>query len=179
MKGADEDKHSALATLLPNPAWRLVWALSTLKDADERIQIEGLMERVAGPTEAEGRFLDAIPFDDEALHATHGVERFVTGVTGRDALERHLYQPTCTICGIESGYTGPGSKTVLPHLASAKLDFRLVPDLTPELVATCCASTLTATALGTSRLSPTPPSIRCRARSRAPWCNRRWQRSSR
>jgi acetylornithine deacetylase/succinyl-diaminopimelate desuccinylase-like protein len=47
---------------------------------------------------------------------------------------RHLYQPTCTICGIQSGYTGPGSKTVLPHLAFAKLDFRLVPNLTPELV---------------------------------------------
>jgi acetylornithine deacetylase/succinyl-diaminopimelate desuccinylase-like protein len=134
VRGANEDKHSALATLLPNPAWRLVWALNTLKDANETILIDGLMAHVAGPDAAERRFLDQIPFDDAALRATHGVSAFVTGVEGRQALERHLYQPTCTICGIESGYTGPGSKTVLPHTASAKLDFRLVPDLTPDVV---------------------------------------------
>lgn len=132
--GANGDKHSSLATLLPNPAWRLVWALNTLKDENENILIEGLMEHVAGPTEAEQRFLAEIPFSDTDLYQTHGVERFVAGVSGRAALERHLYQPTCTICGIGSGYTGPGSKTVLPHVAFAKLDFRLVPHLTPELV---------------------------------------------
>jgi acetylornithine deacetylase/succinyl-diaminopimelate desuccinylase-like protein len=47
---------------------------------------------------------------------------------------KHFFEPTCTICGLTSGYSGPGSKTVLPAVASAKLDFRLVPDLTPELV---------------------------------------------
>ncbi|HEX8682994.1 MAG TPA: M20/M25/M40 family metallo-hydrolase [Ardenticatenaceae bacterium] len=132
--GANADKHSSFATLLPNPAWRLVWTLDTLKAPDETILIEGLMEHVAAPTEAERRYLAQIPFDDEALRRTHGVEGFVTGVTGYDALLRHLYQPTCTICGIQSGYTGPGGKTVLPHYAFAKLDFRLVPNLTPELV---------------------------------------------
>jgi acetylornithine deacetylase/succinyl-diaminopimelate desuccinylase-like protein len=51
-------------------------------------------------------------------------------------LDAQLYlhaTPTCTICGIESGYTGPGTKTVLPAEARVKLDFRLVPDLTPDL----------------------------------------------
>jgi acetylornithine deacetylase/succinyl-diaminopimelate desuccinylase-like protein len=43
-----------------------------------------------------------------------------------------VFQPTCTICGLTSGYQGPGSKTVLPAKASAKVDFRLVPDQTPE-----------------------------------------------
>jgi acetylornithine deacetylase/succinyl-diaminopimelate desuccinylase-like protein len=134
VRGTNADKHSSWATLLPNAAWRLVWALSSLKDENERILIDGLMEHVAEPTAAERAYLARIPFDDASLRETHGVDGFVTGVKGTEALVRHLYQPTCTICGIQSGYTGPGSKTVLPHLAFAKLDFRLVPDLTPELV---------------------------------------------
>ncbi len=112
----------------------MLWALGTLKDESERLLVDGLMEHVAEPTEAELRYLAQIPFDDASMRATHGVERFVTGVTGQAALRRHLYQPTCTICGLESGYTGAGSKTVLPNRAMAKLDFRLVPDLTPTLV---------------------------------------------
>lgn len=49
-------------------------------------------------------------------------------------MKKHLYEPTCTVCGFLSGYTGPGSKTVLPNHAMVKLDFRLVQDLTPALV---------------------------------------------
>jgi acetylornithine deacetylase/succinyl-diaminopimelate desuccinylase-like protein len=61
-----------------------------------------------------------------------GVTGFIGGVTGFEAQLQLLYQPTCTICGFESGYTGPGSKTVLPRRARAKIDFRLVPDQDPE-----------------------------------------------
>lgn len=131
--GANADKHSSMATLLPNPAWRLVWALATLKAPDETILIDGFMDQVAPPSEAERRFVERIPYDDAKIRQTHGVAEFITGVTGHDALLRHLFQPTCTICGIHSGYAGPGMKTVLPNEAVAKLDFRLVADLTPEL----------------------------------------------
>jgi acetylornithine deacetylase/succinyl-diaminopimelate desuccinylase-like protein len=61
-----------------------------------------------------------------------GVQHFIGGVTGFDALVRLLYQPTCTVCGFESGYTGQGSKTVLPRRARAKVDFRMVPDQDPD-----------------------------------------------
>lgn len=132
--GAKADKHSAMATLLPNPAWQLVWLLATLKAPDETILIKGLMDLVAQPSDAERHFVSQIPFDGNKVRDTHGVEAFVAGATGHDALMRHLYQPSCTICGIQSGYTGPGMKTVLPNEAFVKLDFRLVPDLTPELV---------------------------------------------
>jgi acetylornithine deacetylase/succinyl-diaminopimelate desuccinylase-like protein len=134
-RGANADKHSSLATLLPSPAWRLVWALATLKAPDETLLLDGLMDHVAGPSAVEREFVERIPYDDAEMRATHGVSEFVTGVTGHEALVRHLFQPTCTICGIHSGYGGPGMKTVLPHQASAKLDFRLVADLTPALVA--------------------------------------------
>jgi acetylornithine deacetylase/succinyl-diaminopimelate desuccinylase-like protein len=69
------------------------------------------------------------------MMANFGIKQWVTGTAGFEALKRFLFQPTCTICGIESGYTGPGAKTVLPAKASAKVGFRLVPNLTPQIVA--------------------------------------------
>ncbi|MBA3533270.1 MAG: M20/M25/M40 family metallo-hydrolase [Ardenticatenales bacterium] len=134
VRGICLDSHSSNATLLPNAAWRLVWALSTIKDASEQICIDGFMDHVVAPGEAELRYLAEISYDDEAIREANGIEAFVAGVSGQAALRRHLYQPTCTICGLESGYMGEGVKTVLPSSALAKLDFRLVPDLTPELV---------------------------------------------
>jgi acetylornithine deacetylase/succinyl-diaminopimelate desuccinylase-like protein len=129
------DQHSAYGTIAPNAAWRLNWALSTLKAPDETILVEGLMDHVAPPSETDLTLLEAIPFEEAAMMANLGIKRWVGGVSGLEALKRHLFQPTCTICGLESGYTGPGSKTVLPAMAKAKVGFRLVPNLTPELVA--------------------------------------------
>jgi acetylornithine deacetylase/succinyl-diaminopimelate desuccinylase-like protein len=132
--GAGSDLHSSLATIVPNPAWRLVWALSTLKDEDDNILIDGLMDHVAEPSSAEMEMLAAIPFEEETMRAGLGIPAFIGGLTGVSALKRHLYGPTCTICGLESGYTGQGTKTVLPSKAMVKLDFRLVPNLEPDLI---------------------------------------------
>src|SRR3990172_1631381 len=63
------------------------------------------------------------------------VRDFVCGVRGYDYNRRLVFEPTCTINGIISGYTGPGMKTVLPSTAKAKLDFRLVPDQDPDDIA--------------------------------------------
>jgi acetylornithine deacetylase/succinyl-diaminopimelate desuccinylase-like protein len=68
---------------------------------------------------------------DDEMKATYGVERFVDGLTGHDLFVRQAFAPTCNIAGLESGYTGEGSKTVLPARAMAKIDFRLVPDQEP------------------------------------------------
>jgi acetylornithine deacetylase/succinyl-diaminopimelate desuccinylase-like protein len=133
-RGAKSDLHSSLATLVPNPAWRLVWALSILKDEDDNILVDGFMDHVAEPTAAEMEILAAIPFEEEKIRANFGIPQFIRGLTGVEALKKHLYEPTCTICGLKSGYIGEGTKTVLPNTAMVKLDFRLVPNLEPELV---------------------------------------------
>lgn len=133
-RGARYDLHSANATVVPNPAWRLTWALSTLKAPDERVLIPGFYDRVRPPTEADLRALDSIPVEDEALLADFGIPTFLNNVRGVDRLKVHLFEPTCTICGLISGYTGVGSKTVLPAEARAKIDFRLVPDMDPDEV---------------------------------------------
>jgi acetylornithine deacetylase/succinyl-diaminopimelate desuccinylase-like protein len=133
-RGASRDMHSSYAPLVPNPAWRLVWALSTLKDEQDRITVDGLMDHVAQPPARELELIQKIPFEDDKIREDFGIPEFLGGATGADAVQQLLYSPTCTICGIASGYTGEGSKTVLPSEARVKLDFRLVPNLEPELV---------------------------------------------
>lgn len=132
--GANRDLHSSQATIVPNAAWRLVWALSTLKDRSENILINGFYDDVVEPSAEEMEHLRrlAASRDDELRRRDLGIDQFLLGVTGLQLVKRNLYQPTCTICGIESGYTGPGSKTVLPHRATAKIDFRLVPNQRPD-----------------------------------------------
>jgi len=134
VRGAKHDVHSSQATILPNPAWRLVWALATLKDDNDRITVDGLMDHVRKPSAADIALLERLPFDEAGVKRIHGIDTFVRGLTGTPLKLKHFFEPTCTICGLTSGYSGPGSKTVLPAVASAKLDFRLVPDLEPELV---------------------------------------------
>jgi len=134
VRGANKDAHSSLATIVPNPAWRLVWALATLKNDADQITIDGFMDAVRPPTAADRALLEGLPFDEEGMLRIHGITRFVRGLRGYELKKKHFLEPTCTICGIVSGYTGAGSKTVLPAVASAKIDFRLVPDLIPEKV---------------------------------------------
>lgn len=131
-RGAAYDLHSANATMVPNPAWRLVWALNTLKGPDERILILGFYDRVRPPSAAELQALTSIPLDDEVLLNDFGIPAFLGGLRGIERLKAHLFQPTCTICGFVSGYTGAGSKTVLPSEARVKIDFRMVPDQEPD-----------------------------------------------
>lgn len=131
-KGANRDLHSSMATVVPNPAWRLLWALNTLKDREERILIEGFYDDVRPPSQADLEAIAHMPEDDEATRRSLGLEALLKGVRGNEFKRRHLFEPTCTICGLISGYTGEGAKTVLPSWARAKLDFRLVPDQQPE-----------------------------------------------
>ncbi|MBX7215044.1 MAG: M20/M25/M40 family metallo-hydrolase [Thermoflexales bacterium] len=131
------DLHSSMAALAPNAAWRLIWALNTIKGPDEKILIDHYYDAVRAPTEAELAVLRELPFDaarEAALKDKWGVGGFVTGVEGFDAIKRLYFQPTATVCGVSSGWEGAGAKTVLPARAMCKIDFRLVPDLTPEIV---------------------------------------------
>src|SRR5204862_6381204 len=132
--GRNRDARSALAPIVPKPACGLVWALATMKSASVEITIDGFMGAVRQPTTAERGLLERLPFDEQGMLRIHGIKRFVRGLEGYALRKKHFFEPTCTICGIVSGYTGAGSKTVLPAVASAKIDFRLVPDLTPDKV---------------------------------------------
>ncbi|MBI4301966.1 MAG: M20/M25/M40 family metallo-hydrolase [Chloroflexi bacterium] len=131
-QGASRDVHSSLATIVPNPAWQLVWALNTLKDPQDNILIEGFYDDVRPPTSAEVDAARSLPSEEAELQQSLGLNRFVNGLTGTALTLHHLFQPTVNICGLYAGYIGEGSKTVLPAVAKAKLDFRLVPQQRPE-----------------------------------------------
>jgi len=133
-RGASRDVHSANAPLIPNPAWRLIWALNALKSEKDQVLIEGFYDDVKTPSKEEIEYLKEIPFEEEEEKKELGLKEFLHKVSGVDALKALLYIPTCTINGFLSGYTGAGSKTVLPNKATVKLDFRLVPHQMPEKI---------------------------------------------
>jgi acetylornithine deacetylase/succinyl-diaminopimelate desuccinylase-like protein len=133
---AQMDVHSGLGgSIFPNAAWRLVWALNSLKGPDERILIPGFYDPVKPPTLRDRELIQALPEVADEYKQRYGVDHFLKGLTGGVELQvAEVFEPTCTICGLTSGYQGPGSKTVLPAQASAKVDFRLVPDQAPQQV---------------------------------------------
>jgi acetylornithine deacetylase/succinyl-diaminopimelate desuccinylase-like protein len=130
---ASRDAHSGIGgSIFPNAAWRLVWALASLKGPDERIRIPGHYDKVRAPSARDRELLAAQPDTAGEYRERYGVERFLRGLSGGlDLAIAEVFEPTCTVCGLDSGYQGKGSKTVLPAKARAKVDFRLVPDQMP------------------------------------------------
>ena len=132
VQGTGIDAHSGAAPILPSAAWRMVQALATLRTPEGHVRIPGFYDAVLKPSEAQ---LDAIadqPNMDAELREAFQVQQFVDGLAGAALAERAAFTPTCNIAGLVSGYTGEGSKTVLPAKAMAKIDFRLVPNQDPE-----------------------------------------------
>jgi acetylornithine deacetylase/succinyl-diaminopimelate desuccinylase-like protein len=130
-RGASYDLHSMYGGIAPNPAWRLVQALRTIKDENGEITLDGLDDLADEPSEQDLEAISRIPFEDAALRESWEVEAMDRGLTGQDALREMLLRPTANIAGIESGYTGPGAKTIVPSEAFVKMDFRLVSGQSP------------------------------------------------
>lgn len=135
VKTSERDAHSMYAAIAPNPAWRLVQALASMKDTDGNITIDGFYDGIIPPSETDLSFLDGDPFDPEKTRDYLGIKEFIGGKAGkRELLEDLYFKPTCNICGLTSGFQGDGSKTVLPSEASVKIDFRLVPGMEPKRI---------------------------------------------
>ena len=132
-RGANADIHSLNAPLLPSPAWDLVRALNTLMDDQRRILVDGWYEGLweLGEEEYEQLEANAARLDLSKLRAEWGITEFALGRDGVEALRARAYEPTCNIAGLTAGYQGPGSKTIVPNEARAKLDLRLPPLIDP------------------------------------------------
>lgn len=127
----DRDLHSASAAVIESAAWRLIWALESLKGRDERVRVAGFYDGVLPPDERDRAMLAAWDYDEKGMLQEIGAGQFLLGLRGEALKEKYLFEPTCNVCGFHTGYGGPGVKTVLPAKARAKLDFRLVPDQDP------------------------------------------------
>jgi acetylornithine deacetylase/succinyl-diaminopimelate desuccinylase-like protein len=129
--GASYDLHSMYGGIAPNPAWRLVQALGTIKDERGNITLDGLDELAEEPSKEDLAAISKIPFDAEGLKGSWGIDAFDRDLSGEEALYEMLLRPTANIAGIMAGYTGPGSKTIVPSQAFVKIDFRLVAGQSP------------------------------------------------
>ena len=134
--GARADLHSKWGGIVPNPAWRLVQALSTIVSPKGVITIDGFSSHVAPISSEDAQALKTVELDEAGLRHEFRIQSWVRGLSGQKLSKELIFGPTCTICGIHTGHTEAGAKTVLPGTAMARLDFRLVPDLTPSLVVT-------------------------------------------
>ncbi len=132
LKSLDIDAHSSFAAALPSAPWRLIRLLNIIKDEDERVLVPGWYDGVENLTEEEERVLEEEPFDEVGFKRRYGARSFVGGIRGSQAKKALSRRPTANIAGIWAGYTGPGSKTVLPKEIHCKMDFRLVPNQDPE-----------------------------------------------
>ena len=131
-RGPSKDVHSANRARLDSPAFHLVQALATLVTADGDPVIDGFADaaRPVSPEEAKMIDLAAARQSEAAAKQQTGATRWAHDASWREALANLASRPTVNIEGLVAGHTGPGGKTVLPHRAVAKLDLRLVPDMT-------------------------------------------------
>ena len=134
-RGPKHDVHSSYEAQIDSPVWHLVQALHTLVQADGHTPaVEGFFDKARPLSAAQKAILEAsIPRRDEAADKKAlAVEHWYKDESWHDSLVRLVSQPTINIEGLVGGYTGEGGKTILPHRAVAKIDMRLVPDMTAK-----------------------------------------------
>jgi acetylornithine deacetylase/succinyl-diaminopimelate desuccinylase-like protein len=127
--------HGSYKAIVDSPPLRLIQAIASLTSADgNTIMVPGYYDGIRPPTPEEQQLVNGAArlLNEEELKKAMGVSRFIDDLTGVEALVEALYMPTLNIDGIWSGYTGEGVKTILPHVATAKVDSRLPPGLDPD-----------------------------------------------
>ena len=125
------DQHSGWASIYPSAAMYMIGALASLRDQEMNIRIAGFYDKVVKPTEADRQMMAKIDPEVDKRKKLVGFDRLVRDPRPEAVIEQMLFTPTCNIAGVTTGYQGPGSKTVLPAEATAKLDFRLIPNQDP------------------------------------------------
>ncbi len=131
------DVHSSNKAWVDSPVWRMIHALSTMTSKDgNKILIDRWYENVKPPSKDDLQLVNKLAktFDEETVKEMIKAEHFVNNLHGKKLLMRYLYSTTLNVDGIWGGYTGPGTKTVLPHKVTVKMDVRLVPNQKPSEV---------------------------------------------
>ncbi|MCI5664269.1 MAG: dipeptidase [Mediterranea sp.] len=154
--GPNRDLHSGhFGGAVANPINVLCQMLSRIVDADGRITVPGFYDDVEEVPQAEREMIASIPFDEEKYKQAIGVKALF-GEKGYSTLERNSCRPSFDVCGIWGGYTGEGSKTVLPSKATAKVSCRLVPHQDHHKISRLFADYLLTLAPDTVQVKVTP-----------------------
>lgn len=154
--GPNRDLHSGhFGGAVANPINVLCQMLARVVDADGRITVPGFYDDVEEVPQAERDMIAHIPFDEENYKAAIGVKELF-GEKGYSTLERNSCRPSFDVCGIWGGYTGEGSKTVLPSKAHAKVSCRLVPHQDHHKISQLFADYIQSIAPATVQVKVTP-----------------------
>jgi acetylornithine deacetylase/succinyl-diaminopimelate desuccinylase-like protein len=145
--------HGSYKVLTDAPAIRLAQAIASLTTPDgNTILVPGYYDPIRAPSDEEQRLVNGMLTKWNGTEEAHrrglGVERWIDGMSGQASLMEYLFNTTLNVDGMWSGYTGPGMKTILPHVATAKLDSRLVPNQTPDSALALIRSHLAARGFG-------------------------------
>ncbi len=127
--------HGSYKAVVDSPVWHLVQALSTLVSPDgNTIYVDGYYDPVQAPSRADQLLINRLigQWNDDLVKGALNVPQWIDGWNRTDAILHYLYDPTMNIDGIWGGYTGEGVKTILPHVATAKVDSRLPPGCDPD-----------------------------------------------
>ena len=127
--------HGSYKAIADSPVLRLVQAISTLVSEDgNTITVPGYYDGVRPPTVEEQSLIAGYVEQENlaTLRELMGIERWIDGMEGVDVLHELIYTPTMNIDGMWAGYTGEGVKTILPHMATAKMDSRLPVGIDPQ-----------------------------------------------
>src|SRR5207249_8681230 len=134
VRGASKNLHSGrYGGSVPNALHALAELVASLHSPEGRVAIDGFYDDVVPLPDEERRAIAALPFDETRFLAEVGAPAPV-GEPGYSTLERQWVRPTLEVNGMWGGYQGPGSQTVTPNEAHAKLSCRLVPDQEPDRV---------------------------------------------
>ncbi len=127
--------HGSYKAIVDSPTLRLIQAIASLTTVDgNTILVPGYYDGIRPPTAEEQELINgaAAARDDERMLHSLGIAHWIDDISGRDAIVESLYVPSLNVDGIWSGYTGEGVKTILPHIATAKVDSRLPVGLDPD-----------------------------------------------
>lgn len=130
----DGPVHSSVAVVLESPVHRLIKAITTLVDDDQDPAVDGMQDVVEEPTKKDLELTKELAkrFDMKGYLEECGAKRFKVEGTKEQILKKYLFEPSLNVAGLISGYTGEGFSTILPDKALAKIDVRLVPNMTTE-----------------------------------------------
>ena len=130
--GPSQDLHSgAFGGMVQNPANALARILAALRDSEGRVTVPGFYDEAPELSDEERAQFARLPFDDAEFAEGIGVSELF-GEPGFSPLERKGMRPTLDVCGMWAGFTGEGSKTIIPAHAHAKLSCRLAPGMDPN-----------------------------------------------
>ncbi len=125
------DTHSGSTQFVDNAAYEMSWALSALKNRKDKILVPGFYDNIPEPSLEDMKNIENFNLKEDLFKQNFGIDKFRLNLEGLEMKTKYFLEPTCNICGLWSGYQGPGSKTVTPKEAFAKIDFRLVPGQEP------------------------------------------------